>query len=183
MNPKLNKIRRSDRQETDKAFLIDLLENSISCSIAVETGDYPLIHVAFFAYDNEQDDIVFHFSKYGYAGEQLLDGKKVTVSLYKYGKLYTASKAVDFGCEYMSAIIRSHLRIIEDEGERMKAMQLFFNKFFVDIQKSDYTEFTTTEMNPVMVARIKVENWLGKQHRVPETKAKKSFYPKTKPLI
>lgn len=178
-----DKVRRTDRQETDDSFLHELLENSISCSIAVETDDFPLIHVAFFVYDKEQNDIVFHFSKYGFGGEQLTDGKKVSVSIYKYGKLYTADKAVDFGCEYQSIIIYSKLRIVSEESERIEAMQLFFNKFFKHIPKTDFKDFTTIEANPIYVARINVDKWFGKQHLLPLQKAKTSFYSEIGPVI
>lgn len=182
MESRVNKIRRTDRQETDGAFLQMLLTNSMSCSIAVETGDYPLIHVAFFTYDKENHQIIFHFSKHGFGGTQLVNGKKATVSLYKFGKLYTAEKAVDFGCEYQSLIIYGNIQIIEKEREKMDAMKEFFNKFFHHISPSEYNAFTVAETKPIHVAKIKIDKWFGKQHLVPE-KAGASFYSPINPLI
>src|SRR5215216_1929967 len=105
MNDYSRNIRRKDRQETEDEFFKDLLHRSVSCSIAIEKEGYPLIHVAFYVYDESNDEISFHFSKHGYAGQEILDDKKVAVSVYDYGKFYTAPRAVDFGCEYESIIL------------------------------------------------------------------------------
>ena len=175
-------VRRKDRQEQDPSFLKDLLENTVSCTIAVERSGYPLNHIAFFAYDAATDEIVFHYSKHGYAGEEITDGKKASVAVYKYGKLYTAPRATDFGCEYQSVIAYGKIRIIQDEDERLRSLDLFFNKFFSSVPKENYAAFTSQEAKPVHVARIKIESWLGKEHRVPE-KALAAFDSPLKPTM
>jgi uncharacterized protein len=169
-----NHVRRKDRQKVALPFLHDLLKNSPSCSIAVEKDGYPFIHVAFFVYDEPNNEIVFHFSKHGYAGEIITAGKKAAISIYRYGKLYTAEKAVDFGCEYQSVILYGKVEIITDEAERMQAMQKFFMKFFHEVS-SPYEAFTPAQAKPIHVARMKIEDWFGKEHLVPDF-AKDSFY-------
>jgi uncharacterized protein len=169
-------VRRKDRQEKDPEFLKELLHNSVSCTIAVQREGYPLNHVAFFVYDEINHEIGFHFSKHGFSGAEITTGKKVCVSVHKYGKLYTAKRAVDFGCEYQSVIIYGTIEIVEDEQDRMKAMDFFFKKFFSDIPRDTYADFTTAEAKPIYVAKIKIEDWFGKEHRVPPI-ATDSFYP------
>ncbi len=168
-------IRRKDRQETEPGFLKEILQQSVSCSIAIERTGFPMIHVAFYVYDEINHEIIFHFSKHGYAGEEITDGKKVCVSIYKYGKLYTAPKAVDFGCEYQSVIVYGTISIVENEEERMSAMKIFFDKFFNHIPEDSYAPFTSTQAKPIHIARIKIDEWFGKEHRVPEH-ALSSFY-------
>jgi uncharacterized protein len=169
-------VRRKDRQEKDPEFLKELLHNSVSCTIAVQREGYPLNHVAFFVYDEINNEIGFHFSKHGFAGQEITTGKKVCVSVHKYGKLYTAKRAVDFGCEYQSVIIYGTVEVIENEEERMKGMDLFFKKFFSDTPRDSYADFTSAEAKPIYVAKIKIEDWFGKEHRVPAI-ATGSFYP------
>lgn len=175
-------IRRKDRQQADPTFLRDLLDDSVSCTIAIEREGYPLNHVAFFAYDKTCHEIVFHFSKHGFASEEITDGKKACVSVYKYGKLYTAKRAVDFGCEYQSAVIYGTVRILIDQEERMQAMDLFFDKFFKTVAPEHYDAFTDQDAKPIHVARIKIHDWFGKEHRVPPF-AIDSFYPPQTPTI
>jgi nitroimidazol reductase NimA-like FMN-containing flavoprotein (pyridoxamine 5'-phosphate oxidase superfamily) len=175
-------VRRKDRQETDPLFLKDLLSSSVSCTIAIQRDGYPLNHVAFFAYDEQRHEIVFHFSKHGFAGHEITDGKKACVSVHKYGKLYTAKRAVDFGCEYQSVIIYGTIRILADENERMTAMGFFFDKFFAEVPRNGYEAFTEQDAKPIQVARIKIDDWFGKEHRVPEF-AITSFYPSADGLI
>lgn len=141
-----------------------------------------MMHVAFFVYDALNRDIIFHFSKHGYGGQEITDGKKVCVSVYKYGHLYTAHKAVDFGCEYQSLIIYGKIRIITDEAERMEAMQVFFDKFFSHIPIDTYESMTSAQAKPIHVAKIKIDDWFGKQHLVPEV-AIHAFYHPASPLI
>jgi nitroimidazol reductase NimA-like FMN-containing flavoprotein (pyridoxamine 5'-phosphate oxidase superfamily) len=176
MNNYPQSVRRKDRQETDIAFLHEVLANSVSCSIAIEKESYPLIHVAFFHFDEANNDIVFHFSKHGHAGEEITDGKKVSVSVYKYGRLYTAPKAVDFGCEYQSVILYGKIRIIEGEEERMQAMSDFFDRYFHHIPKDQFEAFTTAQSKPIHVAKIRIDQWFGKEHAVP-TIATDAFFP------
>ncbi len=171
------KVRRTDRQETDEEFLVELLNESVSCSIAIEKEGFPIMHVAFFVYNEANKEIIFHFSKHGYAGQEIIDGRKACISVYKYGKLYTSTKAVDFGCEYQSVIIYGKIRIVTDEAERMEAMQVFFDKFFAQIPKDTYEPMTSAQARPIYVAKIKIENWFGKQHLVPGAALDAFYYP------
>ena len=169
-------VRRKDRQESDPAFLKKLLNNSVSCSIAIQREGYPLNHIAFFVYNEDAHEIIFHFSKHGFAGDEISTGKKVCVSVYKYGKLYTAKRAADFGCEYQSVIIYGTIQILTNETERLQAMDLFFQKYFSHIPKDTYTEFNSQDAKPIHVAKIKIEDWFGKEHLVPPI-AIDAFYP------
>jgi len=182
MQKPFDKLRRTDRQEADTTFLHSMLNNAISCSVAIPTGDYPLIHATFFIYDQVNDEVIFHFSKYGFGGQEIANEKKVAISIYKYGKLYTADNAVDFGCEYQSIVIYGKIRIVGEEAEKMHAMKIFFDKFFSHIPKDSYKDFTVTEANPIHVVKVKIDHWFGKQHLVPE-KAITSFYPAFKATI
>ena len=175
-------VRRKDRQETDPFFLKKLLHDSVSCSIAIERDGYPLNHVAFFVFDEAAHEIIFHFSKHGFAGQEIIDGKKASISVYKYGKLYTAKRAVDFGCEYQSAIVYGTVEILKDEEQRLRAMDLFFQKFFSRIPKESYDGFNSQDAKPIHVAKIRIEDWFGKEHLVPAL-ALSSFYPASDPLI
>ena len=175
-------VRRKDRQDTDPAFLKKLLHNSVSCSIAIEREGYPLNHIAFFVYNEPAHEIIFHFSKHGFAGDEISDGKKASISVYKYGKLYTAKRAVDFGCEYQSVILYGTIEILHTEEERMQAMDLFFRKFFSDVPKHSYDGFTRQDAKPIHVAKIKIQDWFGKEHLVPPF-AIDSFYPAPDALI
>lgn len=169
-------VRRKDRQETDISFLREILNNAVSCSIAIEKEGYPLIHVAFYHFDEANHDIIFHFSRHGHAGDEITDGKKASISVYKYGRLYTASKAVDFGCEYQSVILYGTIRIIEDEQERMQAMSDFFDRYFAHIPRSTYEAFTAAQSKPIHVAKVHIEQWFGKEHELPPV-AMDAFFP------
>jgi nitroimidazol reductase NimA-like FMN-containing flavoprotein (pyridoxamine 5'-phosphate oxidase superfamily) len=182
MERQYDKVRRTDRQETDSAFLHALLDNSASCTVAVPTEEYPLVQATFFAFDKTTDEVIFHFSKYGFSGQEIQTGKHITISVHKYGKLYTAEKAVDFGGEYQSVIIYGKIRIVESETEKMQAMKFFFDRYFSQIPASDYKPFTVTEANPIYVVKVKIEKWIGKQHLLPAM-AVQSFYPESSAVL
>lgn len=86
------------------------------------------------------------------------------------------AKAVDFGCEYQSVVIYGTIRIIEDEQERMQAMSDFFDRYFAQIPKDTYDAFTSAQSKPIHVAKIRIEQWFGKQHAVPAL-ATDAFFP------
>jgi nitroimidazol reductase NimA-like FMN-containing flavoprotein (pyridoxamine 5'-phosphate oxidase superfamily) len=168
-------VRRKDRQQSDRTFLNELLHNSVSCSIAIQRDGYPLNHIAFFAFNEPQNEIIFHYSKHGFAGSEITTGKAASISVYKYGKLYTANRAVDFGCEYQSIIIYGRIHVLTEEADRMNAMRIFFQKYFSHIPEGTYQDFTTQDAKPIDVAKIKIDEWFGKEHRVPDL-ALSSFY-------
>ena len=89
---------------------------------------------------------------------------------------------MDFGCEYQSIIIYGTIRILSSEDERLDAMKLFFEKFFSGVAKNSYESFNAHDAKPIHVARIKIDDWFGKEHRVPLF-AIKSFYPSPDPVI
>ena len=178
---KIDKVRRTDRQKEETDFMYSLLENTASCTVAVNTSDFPLVHSTFFDFDKANNEIMFHFSKYGHGGNEMVNEKPIAISVYKYGKLYTSEKAVNFGGEYQSIIVYGKIRIVEGE-EKMEAMKSFFDKFFPDYPTTDYKEATVTEANPIHVVKVKIDKWFGKQHLVPET-ALSSFYSDFNPLI
>ena len=179
---KVDKVRRTDRQKEELDFMHALLENTVSCTVAVNTDENPLIHSTFFDFDKENNEIMFHFSKYGHGGNEMVNDKPISISVYKYGKLYTSERAVNFGGEYQSVIIYGKIRIVDEQEEKMNAMKRFFNKFFSHISDSAYKEATVTEANPIHVVKVKIDKWFGKQHLVPET-ALSSFYSDFNPLI
>ena len=169
-------VRRKDRQHSDPSFLKELLHNSVSCSIAIQREGHPLNHVAFFVYDEDNHEIIFHFSKHGFAGNEIMTGKAATISVYKYGKLYTAQRAVDFGCEYQSVILYGKIQVLTNEADRMSAMKMFFQKFFSHIPHDTYQDFNSNDAKPINVVKIKIDDWFGKEHRVPDF-AIASFFP------
>ncbi len=177
-----NHVRRKDRQQSDFSFFEKLMNDAVSCTIAIEREGYPLNHVAFFAYNKPENEIIFHFSKHGFAGEEIKSGKKACVSVYKYGKLYTAKRAVDFGCEYQSVIVYGTIEVLSNEDERMRAMNIFFQKFFSGVPKDSYEDFTSQDAKTIDVAKIKIKEWFGKEHRVP-AQAFSSFYPPVDAVI
>jgi uncharacterized protein len=61
-------------------------------------------------------------------------------------------------------------------------MEVFFNKFFRHIPKEDYDAFTSLQARPIHIAKIKIEEWLMKEHRVPDF-ALSSFYPEIKTFL
>ncbi len=175
-------VRRKDRQEKDISFLRKQLIQSLACSIAIEREGHPLLHTAFFAYDEKAHSISFHFSRHGSAGSEITDGKKATVSIYRYGKLYTAEKAVDFGSEYESIILFGEVQILTEQPQKTHALDLLFQKFFSMVPVDSYKPFNAHEAREINVASIKIADWIGKAHHTPAF-ATDSFYHPLSPLI
>jgi len=169
-------VRRKDRHENDVSFLQQMLQKTMACTISIEREGQPLLHTAFFAYDEQTNAITFHFSKHGWAGQEISEGKRATVSLFKTGKLYTAPKATDFGCEYESIVIYGKLKIVNDPDEKMRTLDLLFQRFFSKIPTDTYKPFTLEESRQINVGNIRIDDWVGKAHYVPEI-ATGSFWP------
>ncbi len=182
MNEYAKDVRRKDRQIKDDTFLTEMLHESLACSIAIEREGHPLLHTAFYAYDAAGEAVTFHFSKHGWAGNEITTGKKATISMYKYGKLYTAQKAVDFGSEYKSVMIYGKVRLITDDDEKRQTLELLFQKFFSGVAADSYKPFTLQEAGQINVASVKIDDWTGKAHLKPAS-AIDSFYHPSNPVF
>jgi uncharacterized protein len=182
MSSYLKSVRRTDRQRSEVDFFHRMMSETMACTISINTEDYPISHLAFFAYEAETNSVSFHFSKHGQAGQFMTDGKKVCISVFKCGKLYTGKSALDFGSEYQSIIIYGTIRIITDENERMKTMHALFEKFFANIPKDSFKSFSHKDTEPLTIVHVSIEDWFGKEHLVPEN-ATDSFYHSISPLI
>ena len=73
-------------------------------------------------------------------------------------------------------------KFLKTKNERLRAMDLFFQKFFSGIPKESYDGFTSQDAKPIHVAKIRIEDWFGKEHLVPAL-ALSSFYPASDPVI
>jgi nitroimidazol reductase NimA-like FMN-containing flavoprotein (pyridoxamine 5'-phosphate oxidase superfamily) len=175
-------IRRKDRAQSELDFFKRMMVETLACTISVGTDDYPLTHVAFFAYDDSSHSISFHFSRHGQAGNAFTDGRKVCISVYKCGKLYTGKTALDFGSEYQSIIVYGTVKMLTEEKDRMKEMRALFDKCFRDVPKDSYKDFSHKDTDPLNIVQVRIDDWLGKEHLLPET-ATGSFYHPISPYI
>ena len=61
-------------------------------------------------------------------------------------------------------------------------MKLFFNKYFGNVSNSNYKFFTPLKQHPIYVIKVKIEEWFGKQHLVPE-KVNEAYYSELGSMI
>lgn len=175
-------IRRKDRAQSELDFFRRMMAETMACTISVSTDDYPITHVAFFSYHEDSHTISFHFSRHGQAGSIFTNGRKVCISIYKCGKLYSGKSALDFGSEYQSIVVYGTIELLNSEAERMKAMRALFDKSFPDVPKDSYTDFSIKDTDPLNIVKVNIDDWFGKEHLLPST-ATGSFYPAVSPYI
>lgn len=160
------KMRRSDRQITDDAWLRAFLHRAAYGTLATSFEDQPFINTNSFAYDEAAHAIYLHGAKTGRTPANLAANNRVCFSISEMGRLLPANKALGFSVEYKGVMVFGKTTLVEDETEKEHGLQLLLDKYFPHLRPGqDYRAITPEELKRTAVYRLDIEQWSGKQKK------------------
>jgi nitroimidazol reductase NimA-like FMN-containing flavoprotein (pyridoxamine 5'-phosphate oxidase superfamily) len=155
-------MRRKDRELTDKADLLAILDEAGVCRIAIQTGKAPYIVPLNFGYSWEDKLVLFfHSATEGRKLELLAANSKVGFELDAGHELVTAALACNWGMKYRSIIGTGEIRFIEDDKEKALALDAIMRKYGF----AGAAGFSGPDLRSVRVFSLAVEELSGKQKR------------------
>ncbi len=168
-NPSIASVRRGDRAVTDEAWIRAFLHRAPVCAIAVMTADGPLINTNLYVYDEAAHTISFHTARPGRTRSAIEEGDgRVCFSISEMGRLLPAEHALNFSVEYAGVMVFGHARIVEEEQEAARYLQMLLDKYAPHLRPGeDYRPPVAEEIARTAVYCIEIEAWSGKRKTAP----------------
>ncbi len=166
MGESLTKMRRKDREITDKEWIIALLGRAGFGVLATCKDGQPFTVARNFAYDPEKHAIYFHGARKGRTFENAEGSTKANLNVSEMGEWILAERAMNFGVQYKGVVVFGTLSVVEDPDEAKRGLQLLMDKHFPELKPDvDYEATTDTDLKVTAVLRLDVESWSGKEKK------------------
>jgi nitroimidazol reductase NimA-like FMN-containing flavoprotein (pyridoxamine 5'-phosphate oxidase superfamily)/MOSC domain-containing protein YiiM len=175
------KVRRSDRQVSDEAWIQVFMQNAPVGTLATVQDGQPYVNTNLFAYDATTHSIIMHTARKGRTrtnvedtgDSSVIDGKDVTFTIMEMGRLLPAPESLEFSVEYASVVVFGKAHVITDEAEGLQALQRIMDKYAPHLQaghddSADYRPPVPEELKRTSVFRVNIEAWTGKKKEVDE---------------
>jgi nitroimidazol reductase NimA-like FMN-containing flavoprotein (pyridoxamine 5'-phosphate oxidase superfamily) len=163
------KMRRSDREVTDEAWMKALLQRAPVGTLATIHDGQPFLNNNLFVYDEIGHVIYLHTARMGRTRANVESYDRVCFSVYEMGRLLPADTALSFSVEYASVIIFGTATRISDTKRATDALHLLLRKYAPHLQAGqDYRPVVPEELARTSVYCITIEEWSGKKKEVPE---------------
>jgi len=164
MGESLTKMRRHDREITDKDWIIGLLNRTGFGVLATCKDGQPFTVARNFAYDAENHAIYFHGARKGRTFESADAGSLANLNVSEMGEWILAERAMNFGVKYKGVVVFGKLSIVEDNEEAKHALQLLMDKHFPELRPDvDYESTTDIDLKVTAVLRMDIDSWSGKE--------------------
>ena len=166
MDKAFNKVRRHDREITDTAWIIALLNRADYGVLATCKDGQPFTVARNFSYDAENHAIYFHGARKGRTFENAEAGGKANLNVSEMGDWLIADRAMNFGVKYKGVVVFGQLSIVDDANEAKHALQLLMDKHFPDLRPDvDYKAMTDVDLKVTAVIRMDIDSWSGKEKK------------------
>lgn len=125
--PRTRLTREKERGRSDRAELLALLDAAIIAHVGVVAGDHPVVLPVAFAVDPDGPDeggTLYVHGSVGAGWMRTAPGTDVCVTVTEVNGLVLARSAFNHSMNYRCAVVIGTARLVEDEAERARAMDL-----------------------------------------------------------
>ncbi|MFN8529522.1 MAG: pyridoxamine 5'-phosphate oxidase family protein [Anaerolineae bacterium] len=160
-------VRRSDRQVTDEAWIVDLVKRAPIGYLATAHDGQPFINSNLFVYDEAKHAIYMHTARVGRTRANVEESPRVCFTVTEMGRLLPADEALEFSVEYSGVVAFGAAAIVEDPVEQRYCLQSLMDKYFPHLKPGEhYRPIVDEELVRTSVYRIDIETWTGKRKKV-----------------
>jgi nitroimidazol reductase NimA-like FMN-containing flavoprotein (pyridoxamine 5'-phosphate oxidase superfamily) len=161
------KVRRSDREVEDEAWIKALLQRAPVGTLATAHDGQPFLNNNLFVYDETEHVIYLHTARMGRTRANIEIYDRVCFSVYEMGRLLPADTALEFSVEYASVVVFGSATRITDAERATNALHLLLHKYAPHLQPGvDYRPVVPEELTRTSVYCISIEEWSGKKKEV-----------------
>lgn len=163
----INELRRHDRAQDDD-WIRAFLRSAAWGMLATASEGQPFINSNLYVYDEESNAIYLHTAHTGRTRSNLENDERVCFSVAQMGRLLPDEIALEFSVEYASVVVFGRGVVVEDDGEKARALQQLLDKYAPHLKPGrDYRPANQDELDRTSVFRIEIESWSGKQNEKP----------------
>jgi nitroimidazol reductase NimA-like FMN-containing flavoprotein (pyridoxamine 5'-phosphate oxidase superfamily) len=155
-------MRRKDREVTGIDDLLGIIQKHKVFRLGMADGDMPYVIPLNFGYEYRDMTLTlyFHGAREGKKPKVLKQNNRVCFEMDGEYALTTGDRACDYGFNYASVIGFGTVELIEEEAEKIRALNLLMKH-----QTGEDRDFTYSEaqLQAVAVYRLKAETFTGKR--------------------
>lgn len=157
-------IRRQDREIVGRESIAALLERAPFGSVATSVNDQPFVTPNLFWFNRSRQRICFPTASEGRTRGNIEHNSRVFFGIGEIGQRLPADSALEFACEYPSAIVFGDCRLVDSETGQRTALQGLLDKYFPELKPDvDCHGMTIEELERTSVFAIGIESWSGKE--------------------
>jgi nitroimidazol reductase NimA-like FMN-containing flavoprotein (pyridoxamine 5'-phosphate oxidase superfamily) len=149
-------MRRSDKEVTDQAWIINLLETALYCHIALADGSKPYIVQMNYAY--YRGKLILHSAPAGEKVRILKQNPKISFAVEEGVTMVNDQSPCRYGMWYRSVTGDGYARIIQDTTEKKRLLKIFTAKY----HHGPLPDFTPEALAGVLVIEIAITKVTGK---------------------
>ena len=163
-----NEIRRRDRAVFDEAWIKAFLHRAPYGVLATSHEHQPFINANLFVFDEGANVVYLHTADHGRTRANVEGNERACFSVSEMGRLLPAEVALEFSVEYAGVTVFGRVKVITDQEERVRALQMLLDKYFPHLKPDeDYRAITVDELARTSVFRLEIESWSGKRKVAP----------------
>jgi uncharacterized protein len=155
------KMRRVDREVSDRAGLVPILEGADACRLAFAAGGEPYIVTLSFGYEweGELPVLYFHCAREGRKLEAMRANPRVCFELDTGHELVTGPAPCSWGMKYASIVGYGTLSEVTDEAERKTGLDLIMRHY----GWSGETSYPDAALAPAAILSLRASELCGKR--------------------
>lgn len=163
----LDEVRRRDKARDD-AWVRAFLHSGAWGALATVSDGQPFINTNLYVFDEEENVIFLHTARTGRTRSNVEQGGPVCFSVAEMGRILPDEIALEFSVEYAGVTVFGRAAVVEDDGEKARALQLLLDKYAPHLKPDrDYRPANQKELDRTSVFRIDIESWSGKANVKP----------------
>jgi len=154
-------MRRSEREITDKAEIIKIIEKCAVCRLALSDNNIPYIVPMNYGYEYSDDKLTlyFHGANEGKKHDIIAKNPTVCFEMDCSHKLIEADEAANYTMEYESVIGNGVASYIIDKSEKIMGLRRLMKQYAKD---KDFT-FPDHVIDSVTMFKLDVSDFTGKR--------------------
>ena len=154
-------MRRSEREITDKAEIIKIIEKCAVCRLALSDNNIPYIVPMNYGYEYSDDKLTlyFHGANEGKKHDIIANNPTVCFEMDCSHKLIEADEAANYTMEYESVIGNGVASYIIDKSEKIMGLRRLMKQYAKD---KDFT-FPDHVIDSVTMFKLDVSDFTGKR--------------------
>ncbi len=155
-------MRRKDREITDFYEMLKVVEQCDCCRLGFQEAGGAYILPMNFGYEAVKDHLVlyFHGSTEGKKMDLIRQQARIGFEMDTKHELVVGDTACRFSFLYQSVIGKGKITLLEDAGEKEKALALIMNKY----SGQAGWEFLEQVLRQTAVMKLEVTQWSCKEH-------------------
>ena len=155
-------MRRKDREVTDVAEILDIIDRCEYCRLALSEDDEPYVFPINFGYKHEDGvlTLYFHSAREGRKLDIIRKNPLACVEMDCSYKVVVNAEACDFSAEYESVIGSGKIEILTDEDERREGLLSIMHK----VAPGESFNLPENKLRPTEVFKLTVSEFTGKRN-------------------